>query len=512
MNFLAREEVGLGQSALYEVYSKEEKRKVDIVDYALLDTMHESRDFRYGKPYKPRNQEPAMSELLTGGYVTQNMEDDYNRVKRPDPGQLTEEEQKEIQDAILRKEIAKSKWMTETRDNFRKFTDDPADVYYIGNRLADDKKLANMAEGHYMTSYKRDFGDAPSEEDEGEVDVEPEPEEEKKDKKEKKSKRSQSPNKKQNRSQSRENVPTKQKKLDIKRWIYERNKAKYGHHVLDKSKLSKKERKELERIEKEISVSRWKPNTHTLSLHGKPIWHPYGQANRDPTVGGVVYGEYMLTHNINPHSGENKPLYQQVYDSAANKAFENGKPKLVATRELPKSPKITKEELEDLKSRNPIMPLNPAKDLKRDVKQLDLMREVCFASKHSTPAQSELVDCDITTEGETKEKVQPAKTTKARPASVKPKKTVKATKATTRKAEPQEVEAGVRLNVKDAQAKDGNRGTRTSNMKTMASTGKFDKTKQPKSPAESVSFGVSEPVREQKIEDEQLERAVEPEV
>lgn len=178
---------------------------------------------------------------------------------------------------------------------------------------------------------------------------------------------------------------------DFKKWIFLRNKAKYGVDPVDKSQLTKKERDELKKLEGQISVSRWKPDTHLRSLHGKPIFHPYGKGNTDPTVGGVVYGDYLLSHNIHPHSGDNRPKYQQVYTSAHNKAFVNGKPTLEPTRQEAEPPKLTKEELEELKSRNPIMPDKPMRDYNREVKKLDLMKEVWFASKHDTPATSEFV-------------------------------------------------------------------------------------------------------------------------
>jgi len=40
---------------------------------------------------------------------------------------------------------------------------------------------------------------------------------------------------------------------------------------------------------------------------GKPAFHAYGNANTHPTQGGLVYGDYLKTHNINPHSGTNEP-------------------------------------------------------------------------------------------------------------------------------------------------------------------------------------------------------------
>ena len=36
----------------------------------------------------------------------------------------------------------------------------------------------------------------------------------------------------------------------------------------------------------------------------------------NPTVGGTMYGNYLKSHNVNPHSGKAKPEYKQVYDHA----------------------------------------------------------------------------------------------------------------------------------------------------------------------------------------------------
>jgi hypothetical protein len=40
---------------------------------------------------------------------------------------------------------------------------------------------------------------------------------------------------------------------------------------------------------------------------GKPAFHAYGNGNLQPGQGGLIYGDYMKTHSINPHSGDNKP-------------------------------------------------------------------------------------------------------------------------------------------------------------------------------------------------------------
>jgi len=42
----------------------------------------------------------------------------------------------------------------------------------------------------------------------------------------------------------------------------------------------------------------------------------YGVGNTNPTIGGCGYGNYMMTHNINPHRLSNNPQYNQVYEKA----------------------------------------------------------------------------------------------------------------------------------------------------------------------------------------------------
>jgi len=53
------------------------------------------------------------------------------------------------------------------------------------------------------------------------------------------------------------------------------------------------------------------------------VFHPYGRANVKPTVGGINYGNSMLTHNINPECGDNPPQYQQVYTNALEAGCQN---------------------------------------------------------------------------------------------------------------------------------------------------------------------------------------------
>ncbi len=77
----------------------------------------------------------------------------------------------------------------------------------------------------------------------------------------------------------------------------------------------KKAQKELKKRKSEFdNTTRWLPDSAFQTYFGIPAFHLYGRANVNPAVGGINYGENMLTHNINAESGANPPLYQQVYD------------------------------------------------------------------------------------------------------------------------------------------------------------------------------------------------------
>ena len=58
------------------------------------------------------------------------------------------------------------------------------------------------------------------------------------------------------------------------------------------------------------------PDSAMTTYFGKPAFHAYGNGNTRPTNGGLLYGSYLKTHNINPHSGDNHPEHIQVYGHA----------------------------------------------------------------------------------------------------------------------------------------------------------------------------------------------------
>lgn len=63
-------------------------------------------------------------------------------------------------------------------------------------------------------------------------------------------------------------------------------------------------------------TSRWLPDSAITTYFGKPAFHAYGNGNTNPTSGGTIYGDYLKTHNVNPHSGDNQPEFKQVFERA----------------------------------------------------------------------------------------------------------------------------------------------------------------------------------------------------
>jgi hypothetical protein len=73
---------------------------------------------------------------------------------------------------------------------------------------------------------------------------------------------------------------------------------------------AQKAKKEQEKQMKDLhSTTRWLPDSAFTTYFGKPAFHAYGKGNTKPTVGGTVYGQYMLSHSVNPESGNNDPKF-----------------------------------------------------------------------------------------------------------------------------------------------------------------------------------------------------------
>jgi hypothetical protein len=142
--------------------------------------------------------------------------------------------------------------------------------------------------------------------------------------------------------------------------------------------LTTEEQRAIDEKIKQLKLDgRMLPNSAMTTYFGKPAFHAYGNGNTRPTNGGLSYGQYMKTHNINPHSGDNHPEFAQVYAHAMLEpkmiAYKNkGKSKSPKKTEAdtqhsnklvrkpqpprqarPKRP-LTAKQLEEQRTRNPI--------------------------------------------------------------------------------------------------------------------------------------------------------------
>lgn len=77
-----------------------------------------------------------------------------------------------------------------------------------------------------------------------------------------------------------------------------------------------KERRNDRQREKVISrTSRWLPDTTFRSYLNKPCFHNYGRTNTNSVAGGIIWGDYLLTHNINPNQKPNRPPVSAIRKS-----------------------------------------------------------------------------------------------------------------------------------------------------------------------------------------------------
>ena len=56
---------------------------------------------------------------------------------------------------------------------------------------------------------------------------------------------------------------------------------------------------QIARLKKFYNTTRWLPNSAFTTYFGKPAFENYGYGNINPVYGGLFYGNYMLSHNMN---------------------------------------------------------------------------------------------------------------------------------------------------------------------------------------------------------------------
>jgi hypothetical protein len=93
------------------------------------------------------------------------------------------------------------------------------------------------------------------------------------------------------------------------------------HRSASKDKLIYS-KSQIGRLKNFYNTTRWLPNTSFTTYFGKPAFENYGYGNTKPVYGGLFYGNYMLSHNLNPIEGGNLPDTKQVYSSAMLKTIK----------------------------------------------------------------------------------------------------------------------------------------------------------------------------------------------
>jgi len=151
---------------------------------------------------------------------------------------------------------------------------------------------------------------------------------------------------------------------------------------------------QINRLKKFYNTTRWLPNSAFTTYFGKPAFENYGYGNTNPVYGGLFYGNYMLSHNMNPIDGANHPPEKQVYSSAMMKSVQRkGIRRPSPPRKVPEEIRNTPEELQEIRTRMQIFQL-PNNFPSRDIIPPNLLKARYFRSGKNTPQDSEDEDAE----------------------------------------------------------------------------------------------------------------------
>ena len=364
-------------------------KKVNIDNTDLLKQLFQEELKKiYGRKYPERSSEPSMYDILSGGLEVP-VENDYIKgcftrgdipvakkrieeggeffkslLERVKSSKLTEKVKKDV---IYRINKAESQWVSEAQDNYRGFKFDKILKQFIfdwfENPERNKGKEPIKPEEWMNTRYRMDYWNN-SQPNEG-VHVAADDEQI-----EKASNKENANINTVSRGKQKPTILNDTDEIKLEDVKSRQSRKKYDSKQKDKLKrpaTSSLTRKEIvlkrsntanrqERINELHKWARWLPDSAYQSYFGKPAFHAYGKNNTKPTVGGVVYGQYMLSHNVNPEHGDNNPKYQQVYNSAMNFGFRNGDRVPVLSRKGHENLEITPSVLKEMMQRNPIMP------------------------------------------------------------------------------------------------------------------------------------------------------------
>jgi len=146
--------------------------------------------------------------------------------------------------------------------------------------------------------------------------------------------------------------------------------------------------------------TRWLPNSAFQTYYGKPAFESYGIGNTNPTWGGLGYGQYMVSHNVNPHRYPNNPEVKQVTESAEVSQIKQELIREKYNRSDNHVPRKTRDEYaksqnqleQDKEALSLAAVTRPAAEERTDIqphRKPDLLRTDVFASKDDTPRNSE---------------------------------------------------------------------------------------------------------------------------
>jgi hypothetical protein len=146
---------------------------------------------------------------------------------------------------------------------------------------------------------------------------------------------------------------------------------------------------QINRLKKFYNTTRWLPNSAFTTYFGKPAFENYGYGNTNPVYGGLFYGNYMLSHNMNQIDGSNNPPEKQVYSSAMMKSLQRkGIRRPSPPRKVPDEIRNTPEELQEINTRCQIFQLpNPLPG--REIIPPNLIKAQYFKSGRASPNESE---------------------------------------------------------------------------------------------------------------------------
>ena len=159
---------------------------------------------------------------------------------------------------------------------------------------------------------------------------------------------------------------------------------------LVKPKKTGPSKTQINRLKKFYNTTRWLPNSAFTTYFGKPAFENYGYGNTNPVYGGLFYGNYMLSHNMNPIDGANHPEEKQVYSSAMMKSVQRKTVRRPSPpRKVPEEIRNTPEELQEIRTRKQIFQLPNKNFPSRDIIPPNLLKARYFRSGKNTPENSE---------------------------------------------------------------------------------------------------------------------------